>query len=139
MLLLLWYFFIIKFFPHFTVKEKIYKYNLRAALTVASGKSTNAFVLVTGTQAVTGTTSVLNNGRIGILGHGPGSGIKSFYFVINWLYSVSVWRFTCVLSFECEDISFVWKRKAQNVYFYKSLFLVLHKSMVRTETNNERH
>lgn len=70
---------------------KIYKYNLRAALTVASGKSTNAFVLVTGNQAVTGTTSVANNGRIGTLNHGPGSGIKSFYFVTNTrVYRVAV-------------------------------------------------
>lgn len=36
---------------------KVYKYNLRAALTVASGASVNAFIFATGNQAVTGTGS----------------------------------------------------------------------------------
>jgi hypothetical protein len=38
-------------------------------------------VLATGNQAVTGTISQVNNGRIGILAHGPGNGIESLYFV----------------------------------------------------------
>ncbi len=59
----------------------VYKYNFRTALTLTSGKATNAFVLATGTQTVTGNVSQTNNGRIGILSHGPGSGIKSLYFV----------------------------------------------------------
>jgi hypothetical protein len=59
----------------------IYKYNFRAALTLTSGKATNAFVLATATQTVTGNVSQTNNGRIGVLNHGPGSGVKSLYFV----------------------------------------------------------
>jgi hypothetical protein len=61
---------------------KIYKYNTRVALTgLASGKAVNAFTLVTGTQALNGTAGTNNNGRIGILNHGPGSGVKCLYFV----------------------------------------------------------
>lgn len=59
----------------------IYKYNFRAALSsITSGKTTNAFVLATGVQTVTGNVSQTNNGRVGILNHGPGSGVKSLYF-----------------------------------------------------------
>lgn len=60
---------------------KIYKYNFRKALTLASGKDTTTLVAVTGNQAVTGTISQTNNGRIGALAHGPGSGVDSLYFV----------------------------------------------------------
>lgn len=63
-----------------TATPTIFKYNFRAALTLASGKSTNAFVLRTGTQTLTGTVSQNNNGRIGTLNHGPGSGVKCLYF-----------------------------------------------------------
>lgn len=59
----------------------VYKYNFRAALTLTSGKATNAFVLATGTQTVTGNVSQANNGRVGILNHGPGSGVECLYFV----------------------------------------------------------
>ena len=58
----------------------IFKYNGRAALTVATGGTTNAFVLVTGTQTTTGTISQTNSGRIGTLSHGPGSGTSCMYF-----------------------------------------------------------
>lgn len=60
---------------------KVYKYNFRKALTLASGKDTTTLVLTTGNQAVTGTISQTNNGRIGILNHGPGSGVNCLYFV----------------------------------------------------------
>ena len=60
---------------------KIYKYNYRKALTLASGKDTTTLVLKTGVQAVTGTISQTNNGRIGTLNHGPGSGVPCLYFV----------------------------------------------------------
>jgi len=60
---------------------RIFKYNIRAALTVASGRSNDAYVLETGNQVVTGTMSQANNGRITIAGHGPGEGILSLYFV----------------------------------------------------------
>lgn len=59
----------------------IYKYNFRAALSsISSGKTTSAFVLATGVQTVTGNVTQTNNGRVGILSHGPGSGVKSLYF-----------------------------------------------------------
>lgn len=61
--------------------HKVYKYNLRAALTVASGASVSAWVLTTGTQAVTGTGSQNANLCIATASHGLGSGIKSLYFV----------------------------------------------------------
>lgn len=60
---------------------KVYKYNLRAALTVASGASTSAFVLATGNQAITGTGSQNANCTFANADHGTGSGIDSIYFV----------------------------------------------------------
>lgn len=60
---------------------KVYKYNIRAALTVASGASTSAFILATGNQAVTGTGSQNANLCIATTAHGLGNGIKSLYFV----------------------------------------------------------
>ena len=66
---------------------RIYKYNLRASLgsgysgTTISGASAQAILLSTGTQAITGTMSQNNNGRIGVLNHGPGSGDASLYWV----------------------------------------------------------
>lgn len=65
-----------------TATPKVYKYNIRAALSgLSSGKSTSAFVLVSGTQTVTGTTSQQNNGEVVAANHGPGSGVKCLYFV----------------------------------------------------------
>lgn len=60
---------------------KVYKYNIRAALTVATGASVSAWTLTTGNQAVTGTGSQNANLCIATAGHGLGSGIKSVYFV----------------------------------------------------------
>ena len=60
---------------------KVYKYNIRAALTVATGASVSAWTLATGNQAVTGTGSQNSNLCIATAGHGLGSGIKSIYFV----------------------------------------------------------
>lgn len=64
---------------------QMYKYNFRANMGgslggIASGKTATGWVLTTGTQTVTGTVSQTNNGRIGILQHGPGSGVKCLYF-----------------------------------------------------------
>lgn len=59
----------------------VYKYNFRKALTLASGKDTTTLVLATGIQTVTGNLSQANNGRCDTLQHGPGSGVKSLYFV----------------------------------------------------------
>lgn len=75
--------------------HKIYKYNLRTALTVASGASVNAWVLTTGTQAITGTGSQNANLCIATAGHGLGSGIKSLYFVTTTrFYRVAVANIT---------------------------------------------
>jgi hypothetical protein len=59
---------------------KVFKFNLKAALTVASGISTSAFTLVTGVQTIVGTTSQNHNGRIATLNHGAGIGTPCFYF-----------------------------------------------------------
>jgi hypothetical protein len=59
----------------------VYAYNYRKALTLASGKDTTTLTIKTGAQAVTGTMSSANNGRIGTLNHGPGAGVSSLYFV----------------------------------------------------------
>lgn len=74
----------------------IYKYNFRTALAgLASGKSTSAFVFATGIQTVTGNTSATNNGRVGTLSHGPGSGVKSLYFATtSRIYRVAVSNIT---------------------------------------------
>jgi hypothetical protein len=70
----------------------ITEYNMRAALTVgamgslpniASGTSSSAYVLSTTTQAVTGTPSQLNSGRIFTVNHGSASGIKSLWFTTS--------------------------------------------------------
>lgn len=61
---------------------RVFKYNLRAALTVASGITTSAWTLTTGTYTVVGTMVVTNpnNGRVGTLNHGPGAGVECLYF-----------------------------------------------------------
>lgn len=73
----------------YTTSASITEYNMRAALTVgamgslpnlASGTSSSAYVLSTTTQAVTGTPSQVNSGRIFTVNHGSASGIKSLYF-----------------------------------------------------------
>lgn len=59
----------------------MFKFNIRAALTVATGYSTNAFVFKTGAGGVlTGAASQLNNGRLAQAFHGPGSGKDCIYF-----------------------------------------------------------
>lgn len=58
----------------------IFKYNLRAPLTVASGASVNAFVLKTGSQAVTGTISQNFNAVVETPNHGPGAGVEAYFF-----------------------------------------------------------
>ena len=74
----------------------IYKYNFRVALaSIVSGKTVSAFVLATGVQTVTGNVSQTNNGRIGTLAHGPGSGVKSLYFATTTrIYRVAVTNIT---------------------------------------------
>lgn len=65
---------------------KIFKYNLRANGVVTAGKMTlvlNTSVIITGAFTVTGTitNSLLNNGIIATLKHGPGVNSPYFYFV----------------------------------------------------------
>jgi hypothetical protein len=59
----------------------IYRYNIRAPLTVSAGAATltGTDMVITGTQAVTGNLSQNNNGRVGTLNHGAGSGVASLY------------------------------------------------------------
>jgi len=67
--------------------NRVYKYNIRASLgtgtsfNTPSGRTVGTLLLSTGTQAITGTLSQNNNGRIANLSHGPGAGIPSLYFV----------------------------------------------------------
>lgn len=58
---------------------RIFVFNIREALTLTAGSATNALVLQTGNQAITGTISQNNNGRVATLNHGPGSGVPSLY------------------------------------------------------------
>lgn len=59
---------------------KIFKFNVKAPLTVASGISTSAFQYVTGVQTIVGTTSQNHNCRIATLKHGAGINVPSLYF-----------------------------------------------------------
>jgi hypothetical protein len=59
---------------------RLFTFNFRAPLSLTAGKDLSAFLLATGVQAVTGTPSQANNGRIGTLQHGIAAGIESFYF-----------------------------------------------------------
>lgn len=60
---------------------RVFKYNIRTALTVASGASVSAWSLTTGNQAVTGTGSQNANCVYASASHGTGNGIPSIYFV----------------------------------------------------------
>lgn len=61
----------------------IFKYNLHAALTVSAGASTSAFLLSTGTQAVTGTISQNANCVYANVNHGVAQNLPSIYFITN--------------------------------------------------------
>ena len=60
---------------------KVYKYNLRAPLTVTSGASVSAFILATGNNTFTGTGSQNANLCIATTSHWAGSWIKCLYTV----------------------------------------------------------
>lgn len=60
---------------------KVYKYNIRAALTVATGASVSAWQLTTANQVFTGTGSQNANLCIANASHWLGSGVLSLYFV----------------------------------------------------------
>ncbi len=64
-----------------TTTMQLFKHDIRAALTLASGAATNQYKYATGVSAtLTGTASQVNNGRIATLSHGPGSGTSCYYF-----------------------------------------------------------
>lgn len=63
-----------------TTTARIYRFNLRAALSVSSGASTSAFVYRTGQATTTGTIATAHNGRVFAVNHGAASGISSFWF-----------------------------------------------------------
>lgn len=63
-----------------TTTWQLFKFNIRAALTLTSGADTTAFQYSSGTSAtLTGTGSQANNGRIAAPAHGPGSGADCLY------------------------------------------------------------
>lgn len=66
-----------------TATVSIYRYNIRAALTLTAGAATltGADMVITGGQAVTGVLSQVNNGRVATLAHGAGSGVPSLYLL----------------------------------------------------------
>jgi hypothetical protein len=59
----------------------LYRYNIRTPLTPTAGAFTltGTDIVITGTQAVTGTISQANNGRVATLQHGAGAGVTSLY------------------------------------------------------------
>ena len=62
----------------------LYRYNIRAALSsLSSGAQTltGTDILITGNQTVTGNVLQTNNGRVGTLTHGSGSGVPSLYLL----------------------------------------------------------
>jgi hypothetical protein len=64
-----------------TTTLQLFKFNIRAALTLTSGADTTAFQFSTAVSAtLTGTATQTNNGRIANIGHGPGAGVDCFYF-----------------------------------------------------------
>lgn len=80
-----------------TASVRVFKYNVRGAGTITAGKMvlTGSDIVITGAQAVTGTNSQANNGRIATAQHGAGSGVKSIYFVTTTrIYRASVSNIT---------------------------------------------
>jgi len=61
----------------------LYRYNIRAALTLTSGAATltGSDMVITGSQTVTGNILQTNNGRVATLSHGAGSGVPSLYLL----------------------------------------------------------
>lgn len=66
----------------------VYKFNLRAALTVASGKSTSAFVLKTGSNTALATLSQTNSCRFFTVQHGTAAGEPSLFLAST----TRIWR-----------------------------------------------
>lgn len=66
-----------------TTSSRAYKYNLRAADSITTGKMTltQSNIAVTAAQTLTGTLASSYNGKVATTRHGPGQLIKSLYFV----------------------------------------------------------
>ncbi|MEK7153549.1 MAG: hypothetical protein AAB834_06370, partial [Patescibacteria group bacterium] len=59
----------------------VFKYNIRAALSLTAGKDTATLSLKTGSGGVlVGAPGQNNNGRLATLSHGPHSGVETLYF-----------------------------------------------------------
>lgn len=87
-----------------TTTQQLFKYDIRGALTLASGADSTAFKYATGVSAaLTGTASQANNGRCATLGHGPGSGSECFYFTTT----TRVYRTKALSSITTGDTTFI--------------------------------
>lgn len=74
---------------------KYFKYNIRAALTVATGASVSAWTLATGNNPVTGTGTQNANTCIATTAHGTGSGVLCLYVVTtSRIYRIPVTQIT---------------------------------------------
>lgn len=60
---------------------RIFKYNVRAALTLTAGKDTTSLNLQTGNATVTGNLQQVDSTRIVTTAHGPGSGTECLYYI----------------------------------------------------------
>jgi hypothetical protein len=74
---------------------KYYKYNLRAALTVATGASVSPWILATGNNPFSGSGVQNASVSIATASHGTGSGVKSLYVVTTArVYRIPVTQIT---------------------------------------------
>lgn len=65
-----------------TTNLEFIKYNIRASLTVLAGVTNSAYVLRTGSVALTG-TQLIGSVRVATTSHGPASGIKCIYLLTS--------------------------------------------------------
>lgn len=74
----------------------VFKYNIRAALTLTAGKSTDAFIFKTGSGGViTGAPTQTNNGRLATVNHGSLAGINTLFFTTaSRIYAVPLQNIT---------------------------------------------
>lgn len=87
-----------------TTTMQLFKYNLRAALTLTSGADTTAFQFATAVSAtLSGTASQANNGRLATPSHGPGSGVSCYYFTTT----TRVYRTKAVSTITTGDTTFL--------------------------------
>jgi hypothetical protein len=69
-------------FANGTSTCQLFKFNIRAALTLTSGADTTAFQYSTAVSAtLTGTVAQTSNAKVVSAGHGPGMGVECLYFI----------------------------------------------------------